>query len=354
MSRNYWLHRISCNRELSYPLLDNGILTIGFSDFSSKDNLFAIQNDDTNFILEKLCSDNGWGTFSPNRDLSLKRFIEMKNGDWVVVPFIYGKFGIYEVIDDRANCISEIYLSNIKDWYNRNVYLSNGLLYIEGGKEALDLGFFRKVRAVDCCKTLSRSDFTDTKLYRRLKVRQTTINISDLQESINNTVERAKKNNPINLYSALLDTALPTITTIIETTINSDVKFEQLIRAYFKALGADVFTPAKNEYAKENSSDADIIATFESTKTTYYIQAKFHDENSETDDWGVKQVKEYVKFKGRMDDDYSRIAWVISFARDFTQEAKNLAIENDIRLINRYEFIRMLSNIGFNKLRDLK
>ena len=55
-----------------------------------------------------------------------------------------------------------------------------------------------------------------------------------------------------------------------------------------------------------------------------------------------------------MDDDYSRIAWVISFARDFTQEAKNLAIENDIRLINRYEFIRMLSNIGFNKLRNLK
>lgn len=34
---NYWLHRISHKAELSYPLLNKGFLTIGFSDFTDNE-----------------------------------------------------------------------------------------------------------------------------------------------------------------------------------------------------------------------------------------------------------------------------------------------------------------------------
>ena len=33
----YYLHRISYEREVSYPLLDNGLLSIGWSDFSNRE-----------------------------------------------------------------------------------------------------------------------------------------------------------------------------------------------------------------------------------------------------------------------------------------------------------------------------
>ena len=39
---NYWLHRISHEREVSYDLLEKGYLTIGWSNFIGTDILKAI------------------------------------------------------------------------------------------------------------------------------------------------------------------------------------------------------------------------------------------------------------------------------------------------------------------------
>ena len=47
---NYWLHRISHLAELSYPLLEKGYLTIGFSDFTDEVTINNVENNDwTNF-----------------------------------------------------------------------------------------------------------------------------------------------------------------------------------------------------------------------------------------------------------------------------------------------------------------
>jgi hypothetical protein len=44
---NYWLHRISHHAEVSYPLLDKNILSIGFSDFSNQEFIDDILKGDT-------------------------------------------------------------------------------------------------------------------------------------------------------------------------------------------------------------------------------------------------------------------------------------------------------------------
>ena len=44
---NYWLHRISHHAEVSYPLLDKNILSIGFSDFVNQGFIDAVLKDDT-------------------------------------------------------------------------------------------------------------------------------------------------------------------------------------------------------------------------------------------------------------------------------------------------------------------
>ena len=38
MSKNYWIHRISHLSEISHPMLNDGYLTYGYSDFAILDN----------------------------------------------------------------------------------------------------------------------------------------------------------------------------------------------------------------------------------------------------------------------------------------------------------------------------
>jgi len=94
---NYWLHRISHHAEVSYPLIERGILSVGWSELSS-DKFFADCSDIDNFNghLEEV----GWGL--PRNRYSLWRFIsEMDKDDYVLVPS-WGTFSIYKIIDDQA------------------------------------------------------------------------------------------------------------------------------------------------------------------------------------------------------------------------------------------------------------
>jgi predicted Mrr-cat superfamily restriction endonuclease len=77
-----WLHRISHHAEVAYPLLDNGYLSIGYSDFSKPD------------FIKDCCGKNGWQSFEkyfddiwrkrPKTRYNLWRFVaEMGEGDLV-------------------------------------------------------------------------------------------------------------------------------------------------------------------------------------------------------------------------------------------------------------------------------
>ena len=50
------------------------------------------------------------------------------------------------------------------------------------------------------------------------------------------------------------------------------------------------------------------------------------------------------------DSDYNSIAWVVSSAEDFSSEAQELAVQNNVRLINGTEFRKMLVDAGMAKM----
>ena len=80
-------------------------------------------------------------------------------------------------------------------------------------------------------------------------------------------------------------------------------------------------------------------------KLVVYVQVKKH--YGTTEDWGVKQIKEYKEKHTDKIDDYSVCAWVLSTANEFNENAIRLADENDIRLINGEDFATMLLEAGF-------
>ena len=125
-------------------------------------------------------------------------------------------------------------------------------------------------------------------------------------------------------------------------------KFEWLIEWYFEKIGASIDSPPRNE--SDRAGDADIIATFEPIKTIIYVQAKFHEPDSETDAWAVEQISEYVDYRDTEDDGYSKVSWVVSTCGDFTERCQNMANLHGVTLINGREFARMLIHAGIEGL----
>ena len=118
----YWIHRISHKQEVSYPLLDRGYLTIGFSGFLKNESVF-----------KKISADceNKWQIFeeeykriwgAPNRSRhSLWRFLcEFKEGDRVLVPS-WGVFSVYE-ITGKPIAAGQCADDGLKDWNGNRIF----------------------------------------------------------------------------------------------------------------------------------------------------------------------------------------------------------------------------------------
>ena len=343
---NYWLHRISHHAEVSYPLLQKNILTIGFSDFATQKFIDEVLRDDTWekrwSVLESKFEET-WGT-RPRTRHNLWRFIEgFKKGDRIVVPS-WGVFSIFELTSDAPQPIGNLQLKDIKDWNERSLKLKNGLLYRED--ELIDLGFYWEVKPIAI--NISRKDFADAPLTSRMKIRITNTNISNLKDSIERAIHSFTNNKPINLYSELLEKMVPQVLESLKSELNPD-KFENLVKFYFERNGAtEVYIPSKNEKGKEG--DADVIAVFEPIKTIIYTQVKFHDIESKTSQWAVQQIKEYRNNKETMDDGYTKIAWVITTANDYTEDCKNIAKEEQVLLIDGKKFAEMIIEAGIMDL----
>jgi len=347
---NYWLHRNLHHAEVAHPLLEKGYLSIGWSDF-------GIMPD----FIEKSCKENGgiyfdesfqneWG-FIPRNRYNLWRFIiEMRKGDWVLVPD-WGTFSIFEIEDDNPLSIPDIInLFEIKDWSGNSITIGeNGCLYNEGIKDEnntlVDLGFFRKVKPI--VTNISRYDYADAALTSRMKIRQTNANITDLKDNIERALTAYKKEKPLNIYSQIVEKTSQQILDTIISDLN-DVKFEKLVKWYFERIGATAYIPPKNERDKEG--DADVVAIFESIKTIIYTQVKFH--VGETSSWAIEQITDYKLKREReeIDNGYSKIAWVISSSDNFSNEARNMAKTANIQLFDGKTFATMLLEAGIANL----
>lgn len=336
-NEKYWIHRISHEWDVSYKLLSEGYLSIGWSMLADSKVEKAVENHEKQ-RFETVMSKCGcqmtrsrWG---------LWRFLNFSINDFVVVPIFNGKFSIYRIkgipmpITELA-CFAEFISEN----GSQIVRDDKGLLRRKKNNNVVDLGFVIKVEAIK--ESLSRYEYADSKLTARMKIRQTNADISDLSENIQNVIS---SNSPINFYAAVVGELADRLLNAIKVQLNPD-KFELLIKWYFEKLGASrVIRPKKNKICKLDEADADVVAEFDAMKVIYCIQAKFHD--GVTSCCAVKQISTYTDQQKQLVGEYTVIPWVISTANDYSTEAITIAQENNVHLVTGIEFGHMLIDAG--------
>lgn len=354
MEKKYWLHRISYYGEVSYDLLKKGYLTIGWSMFLDKpEELIETIRGQENGIefrnyteKKEVTSTSRW---------ALWNFGKMNKGDVVVVPMYGGQFGVYKIIN-QIQPISNMKLDNFIASNEEEYEISDTYLVKTSNKEVIDLGFFIEVESILEYKDPKPRDYAESKLRSRMKIRQTNADISDLANEVNNAIV-AKE--PHDVYFIFMEE--------VKNKFISDKMFEKytpdqielLVEQYFLSVGADkVRINAKNEAGKPEGSDADVTAEFTDLKTTYYVQVKKHE--GETDMHGLEQIKGYIDNVNKNQDDENEvnIAWFLTtavFAEEVKQKVKEYRDngEANIRLIDGREFIEMIFNAGIDLL-DLK
>ena len=121
MEKQYYLHRISHEANVSYTLMRNGYLTLGWGGFSETDILDTVRNDDRN-EFDKLFTDKGF-KLSKSR-WAMWIFGKMNVGDLVVVPLYDGLFSIFEV-EEQAQSIQtlEDKMKTFKGEWNNHKYI---------------------------------------------------------------------------------------------------------------------------------------------------------------------------------------------------------------------------------------
>lgn len=343
----YWLQRISYEMNISYPLIEKGYLSIGFSDFCDKDflNELSKAEDQWNYFENQFLK--VWGEKTRNRYTLWRFILDMKKGDWVVVPEWGGTFSVYELTDDDVLLASDDKLDlPEKDWNGNKIERGkNNMLTTSDRKGGYyDLGFLRKCKPIECY--IPRQEYADMALNSRMKILSTNADISDLEDSIKTAVESFKNKKPINLKEKLIENTVSIWKETIKKTLTPD-KYEKLVKWYFAKIGAsEVYIPPKNY--EEKQGDVDVVATFENLKTIVYVQVKKYD--GETSDWAVQQIVDFSNSKEVCSDNYFCQFWVISSADYFSDECEKMAIANHVRLINGEEFVQMLLNVGIDSL----
>ena len=263
----------------------------------------------------------------------------------------WGAFHVYEIADDERLIPTQIEheLKGLRNWQGNCAVIREGYMKTLNEKDpSVDLGFFRRVKELEL--GIPREGYADATLTSRMKVRQANVQITELSESIEDSIRRHQNQQPINLRRQVLDKCESAVRDTILDVLNPD-QFEKLIARYFECQGANAEIPAKNERGKEG--DADIVATFESLKLIFYVQAKRHD--GETDEFAVEQIKQYAydkKISGS-DEEFTQLTWVVSTAEKFSETCQNHARKSEVRLIDGKEFARMLLDTGIERLQEL-
>ena len=346
MEKRYFLHRISHEGNVSYSLIDEGYLTLGWSLFADSDILDAAREE-------------GYGRFNPiaesfgvgqNRSRwSMWYFAQMRAGDIVVVPLYGGNFSVFQVLE-AAQSISNLekLVPNINAaWDNHKIVWRDHRIYDESINRMIDLGFFVKVERIG---DVIPRNYVTGKLVSRMKIQMTNADITDIKEHVDIAINVCKSKKSVSLYEKSMEQLAETLKKQIIDVLD-DVRFERLVKWYMEKSGAEYSKiSAKNEPGKKNGADADIIAEYKNLKHIVYIQAKHH--KGETSDWAVHQIKEYFSQKSDGDPDYSYAKWVISTCETFSEQAIKASKEYSVRLINGEEFARMLIDAGLLNLDD--
>ncbi|MDR2176177.1 MAG: restriction endonuclease [Synergistaceae bacterium] len=353
----YWLHRISHKAEVAYPLLDRGYLSTGWSDMAAdKRTLSALErfaaagDADEAWKSLELAHQELYGCLDRAR-YSIWRFLfEFRPGDCVLVPSGWGTFSLYKIASAPLTAASlkdePLNFGGLTDWNKKPLTLREKGIY--RGEEFIDLGFFRRLEPIAGARELSRYDYADAALTSRMKLRQTSADISDLAENIQNVIEAARTGAKPSVYGTVIEGMRDTLLDAIRKKLNPD-KLEYLVAWYLRKCGAEPVTiPAKNASNKKDGADADVIATFETLKVILCVQVKHHEET--TSEWAVEQVSKYKEQTEDAGGEYHYITWVVSTGDQFSEEAVKLAGSSGVRLIGGREFAGMLLDRGIQNI----
>ena len=344
---------------ISYPLVENNILSIGFSQFADTAFVKAVfdanNEKDARQVYEAEFKKQKHSNFykSLGRYNHLWHFIfSMKKDDRVVVPLQGGLFSVYKLLTNQPLIPAELDADLLRKigGDGKPIRVNDDGHLCEGDNaNIIDLGFFREVEPI--AVNIERSKYADASLISRMKARQTTLEISDLKCSVERAIEGEKNNSPINLYADIISDSAPKVLESIKNDLYPK-KFERLIEWYFERIGA---TNASILPQKEpgKSGDADILAYFKPLRTTIYVQAKHF--KGEAGGWAVEQITKYIAYiidqkQESQDETGTQIGWVISSADEYSEEAIKNARENNIELIDGLEFATMLLEAGIADL----
>lgn len=343
---SYYLHRISHCKHWSHPLLaERNLLSYGWSKLAAKPGFIALhQERDWDGVPDAVANVYG----AVNMRFGVQRFLQMSDGDRVVVP-TWGAFHVYEIASDVRLVPADIEqdLEGLESSNGTTATIRDGYFRERVGDEyrVIDLGLFRRVNLI--ARKVPREGYADAALMSRLKARQANLQIDDLQESIENAIAQFQAQQPINVHHLIMEKCAP----VVRQTILGNVsprKLEELIKTWFQRQGASAEIPPRNQRKKEG--DADIIATFEALKVIVYVQAKRHD--GQTNAWAVEQIEKFKEYQSSTgdDDEYTRVPWVISTAEEFSDDCETQARNARVRLVNGIEFATMLLDSGIDRL----
>ena len=339
MANSYWLHRISHEGEAAYVLLDEGYLTIGWSDKSDTGVLEHLDDDQ----FEQIMADYGRGKWA------LRYFGKMEPGDLVVVPQFGKQFSIVRVVEKARPLVAREFPGKAFGPGGRWAVTEAGLVDTAAGQR-VDLGFACKVELL---QSLERGA-ADTPLRSRMKIRQTTAKLQD-DAIIQNIESLLSHPEGRNFAQALQDSLKESLRETIDKKLD-DRQFEYLVKWYMEKLGAQAEIPSKNSSEKPDGADADVIATFDKLNVALYIQVKKHDIGTLSDEEAVDQVLRYTLEIENNDENVTYIPWAITFADDFSETAKKKAQQAfedhhiALRLISREEFLQMLLDVGIQDI----
>ncbi len=336
----YLMHRVSHHSEELNQMLKEGYLPIGWGDIRKHseelaDKIIRKARDKElskyNFgqYFKGLSEETKLTWLTARQGYFIYNFLNLNIDSIVIVPKAQ-VFSIYRVIETPK------------------VFSATKT----GVDEKYDIGFMVKVELL--YGDVSRYDYLDSTLNSKLKFRGTNLVFNDEDKKlIDNMIQSIENKTPIDDFSETKKSILKEINQYI-TSIGHD-KFERLVVAYLKHIGADkVVIPPKNQNGNNDArADIDVKAAFNKLGIVIYVQAKCHKGTSDTT--GIQQL---LAYESEEDSDFIQLVpvkWFITsgelvnnYEDLLPEKYKDKADElKYIKIINGTDFAELLFDSGF-------
>lgn len=329
----YFVRAMSQTREDFDVFFSNNVVAVGwskinFTNFEDIDELIQEVNrtyyDNSDVVV----------TVAGRKRNEIRRFKSIQKGDKILVPYY-----------------SSVVLS----------YATENVMYIPELKDTLDLSNQRKVEYLRDDKgdfiRIPRSELSEG-LQRRLRVPGSTMSdLSEFETEIDRLYDARYFDNYISEEHSkreeeFKERLLRKIRTGKSFLKAGGIGFENLVKELLNNEGYETSTPARNKY--DGIADIDIIATrggFVDSEMLY-IQAKHHD--GQTNDWGAKQLLDFVRQKSDMLSEYKLVLITTGMA---SKELAEVCDKNNIYLIDGDELVELIysnmDKLSFNTKRAL-